>query len=76
MKSLLVRDLDDGTLGTLKRLARFHNRSLQGELHEILERAAKLAPGLDADAELELVHARTNGETSWTREEIYSDEER
>ena len=39
MKSLHIRDVDPNILAALKRLAKSHRRSLQGELHTILERA-------------------------------------
>lgn len=41
MPQVLVRGLDPTTLERLKARARRHNRSLQAELREILERAAR-----------------------------------
>ena len=41
MTSIHIRDVAPETLQALKGLARSHHRSLQGELHTILERAAR-----------------------------------
>ena len=41
MPDVLVRDLDAGTLERLKARARYHGRSLQGELHQIVTDAAE-----------------------------------
>jgi plasmid stability protein len=37
---LLVRDLDFDVLSRLKLAAKSHGRSLQGEIHDVLERAS------------------------------------
>ena len=39
MANVLVRDLDDDVLKELKASAKAHGRSLQAELHDVLERA-------------------------------------
>ncbi len=39
MANLLIRDLDAQLLSRLKRAAQAHGRSLQGEIHDALERA-------------------------------------
>ena len=41
MAQVLVRNLGKATVESLKRRARSHGRSLQAELHDILERAAR-----------------------------------
>ncbi len=41
MAQVLVRNLDKGVVDRLKRRARQRGRSLQAELHDILERAAR-----------------------------------
>lgn len=41
MPDLLIRDLDEKTIARLKKRAKNANRSLQAELHQILDRAAK-----------------------------------
>jgi plasmid stability protein len=39
MANVLVRDLDDDVLRQLKAAAKAHGRSLQAEIHEVLQRA-------------------------------------
>jgi len=45
MANLLIRDLDQHVLSRLKRAARAHGRSLQGEIHDALERASMRTMG-------------------------------
>ncbi len=40
MANILIRDIDDELLAQLKTLAKRHGRSLQVEIHNVLERAA------------------------------------
>lgn len=70
MSSIHIREIASDTLHALKRLARSHHRSLQGELHAILERAARMAPP-EKDRMLDLVTVKTGHTTSWSRNEIY-----
>lgn len=44
MANVLIRDLDERTIAKLKERAASNNRSLQAELHLIVERAASLNP--------------------------------
>ena len=76
MTSLHVRHIKPSTLEALKRMAKVHHRSLQGELHAILERAAQLAPSEDKTKSLDLVTVRTGYTGSWSRDEIYDAEGR
>ena len=71
MSSILVRDVPSETLGALKRLAKSHHRSLQGELHTILGRAAQMAPPETEVRRLNLITVRVGRSTSWNRDEIY-----
>lgn len=71
MSSLHVRDIKPATLEALKRLASSHHRSLQGELHAILDQSARLAPSAEEVRPLELVTVRTGHTASWNRDEIY-----
>jgi plasmid stability protein len=71
MKSIHIRNVEPHTIERLKRLARGHNRSLQGELRAILANAARMAPPDQAENELELVTVNTGGKSTWSREEIY-----
>jgi plasmid stability protein len=40
MANVLVRDLDEDVLKQLKAAAKAHGRSLQAEIHDVLERAS------------------------------------
>lgn len=44
MAQILVRDLDDGLVERLKRQAKRHHRSLQGEVKAILVESASMTP--------------------------------
>jgi hypothetical protein len=71
MKSLHIRDIPPDTLDALKRLAKGHHRSLQGELHAILELAARSAPPSKTES-LEWIMVSTGKtEPTWSRSEIY-----
>lgn len=76
MSSILVRDVPPETLRALKRLARSHHRSLQGELHAILDRVAQMAPPDTKRHRLDLVTVRVGQSASWNRDEIYGTEGR
>ncbi len=71
MKSVHIRDVPEETLERLKRLARLHHRSLQGELRAILEQAGRLAPPAAEAGGLDLITVDTGGGSNWRREEIY-----
>lgn len=71
VSSILVRDVPPETLRALKRLARSHHRSLQGELHAILDRVARMAPPETEGPRLKLVTVRVGQATAWNRDEIY-----
>ena len=76
MSSIHIRAIQPATLAALKRLARVHHRSLQGELRAILEHAARLAPPDDRSRTLDLVTVNTGLKSSWNRDEIYGPEGR
>lgn len=71
MKSLHIRDIDEETLDSLKRLARRHHRSLQGELHHIIEKASFLDLYNIESEDLDLITVKTSIDSSWSREDIY-----
>lgn len=73
MKSVHIRDVAPVTIAALKRLARAHKRSMQGELREILERAARQAPPEEGDEEFRLITVKTGRKSAWNREEIYGE---
>ncbi len=68
--------MDPQIYSALKRLAQIHKRSLQGELHALLEWAVKLSPSSGKENTLSLVTVRTPGTSSWPREEIYGNQGR
>lgn len=72
MKSIHIRDITPETLAALKRLARQHHRSLQGELHALLERAARMAPPVQEEA-LHLNTVHTGHAGTFSRDGIYGD---
>lgn len=76
MKAIHVRDIEENTLESLKRLAKRHHRSLQGELHYILENAAEQDKENYITEELNLFTVDSHSETLWSREEIYDDSTR
>lgn len=71
MKSLLIRNLDEKVLVSLKNLAVLHNRSLQEELHIILENAAGFDPEFQDWEDLSLNTVSSGSDKSWSREDIY-----
>lgn len=75
MKSIHIRDVPDETVEALKRLARMHRRSLQGELKHLLERSAAFAKRPKSD-EFKLNRVSIGGKGKWSREEYYEDEGR
>ena len=76
MKSILIRDLDASTYSAIKQLAKMHHRSMQGELHAILEQAAKLVPDRVENGEIKLYTVSTGSDSAWSREEMYGTEGR
>lgn len=76
MPSILIRNVPPTTLRALKCLARGHRRPLQEELRVILDRAAQMALTGDNSGQLKLVTVKTERSTSWSREEVYDDDER
>ncbi len=71
MSAVHVTNISPQTILALKRLARSHHRSLQGELRAILDRAARLAPPEPDTRTLDLVTVKTGHTGAWSREEIY-----
>ena len=53
MANILIRDLDAGVLARLKAAAKRNGRSLQGEIHDALGRAAR-----SSMAETQRIYAR------------------
>ncbi len=71
MSSIHIRNIDEQILSSLKRIAKSHHRSLQGELHFILERASELDHYENMNDELNLITVNLGLKNSWRREDIY-----
>ena len=71
MSSIHIRNIEEQFLSSLKRLAKKHHRSLQGELHFILERASELDLNENMSEELNLITVNSGLKNSWHREDIY-----
>jgi plasmid stability protein len=76
MKSLHIRDVSPRTVENLKRLARRHHRSLQGELRMILDQSARMAVDSEREKGLSLHVVRTGIDEVVGRNEIYGDDGR
>lgn len=76
MAQVLVRDLDDAVVETLKRRAKRHGRSLEAELRVILERSAG-ADMLEARRLAERIRAELAGRAQGdSGEQVAEDRER
>ena len=60
----------------LRERAKRHGRSMQQEILEILETAAKEPVTAEKPEPIQLVTVKTSGTTTWRRAEIYGDEGR
>ncbi|TVQ26251.1 MAG: Arc family DNA-binding protein [Spirochaetaceae bacterium] len=76
MKSLHIRDVDPAVLERLRKLARLHHRSMQGELRAILTEAAAKAPVSDETDPDQLVTIHVPESQTSSRAEIYGDVDR
>ena len=74
-----VRDVPDEVLAALKRSARLHQRSLQGEVLHLLSQAARQAPPAEALPPilslLRLAHGVPASDDTCSREDIYGDDD-
>ena len=70
MPAVHVRDVPPEVLAALKHPARRHNRSLQGELRDLLSTVAREEP-LTHMPTLTLRFSSASPTTSWSREETY-----
>lgn len=71
MSALYIRDLPKPVVDSLKRRAQLHHRSLQGELHAILHKAAERALPAEGFPPLKLTMSQNRGTKPWTREDFY-----
>ncbi|MHC5034679.1 MAG: FitA-like ribbon-helix-helix domain-containing protein [Planctomycetota bacterium] len=73
MAQVLVRDLDDAVVETLKRRAKRHGRSLEAELRVILERSAG-ADMLEARRLAERIRAELAGRAQGDSGELVAED--
>ena len=73
MKSIHIRDIDQKLLQRLKKLAKMHHRSMQGELKTIISEAVRKIPEAGPDEELDLISVSTENRQPWRREDYYDD---
>jgi plasmid stability protein len=66
MAQVLVRDLDDATVATLKQRAKQHHRSLQSEVRAILVDAANHAPHENLGVHLRAMHVELFGDKTFS----------
>ena len=76
MNAIHIRNIPDDVLTALKRRAQRHERSLQGELRQILRNIARLEAPEAPLAPLQLHLSTASPTTTWTREEMYGDDGR
>jgi len=76
MPAVHVRDVPPEVLTALKRRARRHHRSLQGELKELLAAVAREERRGEPVPPLALRLSSAAPTTSWSRDEFYGDDGR
>ena len=77
MKSLLIREINEETLASLKRRAARHRRSLQKEIQVLLEEASRMQAVDGEDSPRMRLHTVSTGNKGkWSREEIYGEDGR
>jgi plasmid stability protein len=77
MVAFNIRNVPEPVATALRERAGKHGRSLQQELLSILESAAaEPLPVTAAPPSIQLKTVRTNGPSTWSRQEMYDDEGR
>lgn len=76
MPAIHVRDVPEEVLAALKRRAARNDRSLQGELRQVLAKAALEETAGPAFPPLVLEMSSAAGDSTWRREDIYGDDGR
>jgi plasmid stability protein len=76
MPALHVRNVDDAVIDALKKRARRHNRSLEGELREILTRAAFSAERRTGGSQIRIKTVSVPSDSTYGREDLYAEEGR
>ncbi|MGH9301253.1 MAG: FitA-like ribbon-helix-helix domain-containing protein [Acidimicrobiales bacterium] len=73
MTALHVRNLPESVVTALRERAARHGWSMQQEIRQILEAAAKSPPAGELPLPVRLTTVRTAVTSTWGREEIYGD---
>jgi len=73
MPALHIRNVPESVVTVLRERAARHGQSMQQEIRQILEAAAKASPPREAPAPVRLSTVRTAVASTWDREEIYGD---
>ena len=76
MQAIHIRGVSDQVVAALKRRARAHHRSLQGEVLVALEEAALRAPPAEPPPPLRLALSDAPAQGTWSRDETYDDDAR
>ena len=76
MNAIHIRNVPDDVLSALKSRAQRHERSLQGELRQILRNIARMEAPEEPLPPLKLHYSTASPETTWSREEMYGDDGR
>ena len=75
MPSIHVRNLDDAIIAALKKRAKLHQRSLEGELRQVLETAAFASEAFARGQKLPLKTVNIGHPVVYNREVIYDESE-
>ncbi|MBA3621425.1 MAG: Arc family DNA-binding protein [Actinomycetota bacterium] len=73
MTALHVRNVPESVVSALRERAARHGQSMQQEIRQILEAAAKASPPPEPLEPVRLTTVRTAVASTWDREEIYGD---
>jgi plasmid stability protein len=76
MPAVQIQDLPPEVIEALQRRAARHERSLEGELRDILATIAREEPSPPPFAPVKLKLSNASPDTSWRREEMYGDDGR
>ena len=71
MTAIHVRNVPEPVVTALRERAARHGRSMQQEVHNILEAAATAPPSLETPQPIRLTTVRTASTSTWDREGIF-----
>jgi plasmid stability protein len=76
MAAIHIRNVPESVVAALRERAAQRGHSMQQELLQILEAAAAEPPAGQRVSPIRLVTVKTTGDHTWSRTEIYGDEDR